>query len=168
MDPFEGFREFVASRGPALSRTAFLLTGSHHAAEELLQGALAKAATRWRQLSVDGSPEAYVRRIMVNDRTSWWRRRRREVQVSDVPEHAAPDRAGLVPERLALAAALATLPPRQRAVVVLRFYEDLSVHETAAALGCSTGTVKSQTADALARLRRQVPGLIDDNAEVAP
>jgi len=161
LDRFEGFREFVLARGPALSRTALLLTGSHHAAEELLQEALVKAAARWRRLTAEGDPEAYVRRIMVNDRISWWRRRRRESVVPAVPEWSSVDGSDAVDGRVDLAAALATLPARQRAVIVLRFYEDRSVQETADLLGCAPGTVKSQTSDALARLRRLVPALAE-------
>ena len=161
MDKFEGFREFVLARGPALSRTALLLTGSHHAAEELVQEALVKAATRWRRLTAEGDPEAYLRRIMVNDRISWWRRRRRESVVPAVPEWSSVDGSDAVDGRVDLAAALATLPARQRAVIVLRFYEDRSVQETADLLGCAPGTVKSQTSDALARLRRLVPALAE-------
>jgi len=164
-DRFEGFREFVLARRPALSRTALLLTGSHHAAEELVQEALVKAAARWRRLTAEGDPEAYLRRIMVNDRISWWRRRRRESAVPAVPERASVDGSDTVNGRLDLAAALATLPARQRAVIVLRFYEDLSVEETAALLRCAPGTVKSQTSDALARLRRLVPALVETERE---
>ncbi len=161
LDRYEGFREFVIARGPALSRTALLLTGSHHAAEDLVQEALVKAALRWRKLTAEGDPEAYLRRVMVNDRITWWRRRRRESVMATVPEGASTEGSETVDGRLDLAAALATLAPRQRAVVVLRFYEDLSVEETAALLRCSPGTVKSQTSDALARLRRLVPTLVE-------
>jgi RNA polymerase sigma-70 factor (sigma-E family) len=161
LDRYEGFREFVLARRPALSRTALLLTGSHDAAEELVQEALVKAAARWRKLTAEGDPEAYLRRVMVNDRISWWRRRRRESIVPNVPERASTEASETVDGRLDLAAALATLPARQRAVVVLRFYEDLGVEETAALLRCAPGTVKSQTSDALARLRRLVPRLAE-------
>jgi RNA polymerase sigma-70 factor (sigma-E family) len=165
LDRFEGFREFVIARGPALSRTALLLTGSHHAAEDLLQEALVKVAARWGRLTADGDPEAYVRKIMVNDRISWWRRRRRESVVSAVPEWASADGSDTVDGRLDLAAALGTLTARQRAVIVLRFYEDRSVQETADLLGCAPGTVKSQTSDALARLRLLVPGFAEAEME---
>jgi len=168
LDRYEGFREFVLARGPALSRTALLLTGSHHAAEELVQEALVKAAARWPKLTAEGDPEAYLRRIMVNDRISWWRRRRRESVVPTVPEWASAEGSETVDGRLDLAAALATLPARQRAVVVLRFYEDLSVEATAALLRCAPGTVKSQTSDALARLRRLVPRLAEVERTVVP
>ncbi|MFD0594235.1 SigE family RNA polymerase sigma factor [Catellatospora coxensis] len=156
MDRYDGFHEFVVERGGALSRTAFLLTGEHHAAEDLVQSALAKAATRWRQIMDYGQPEAYIRRTMINEQISWWRRRPAR-PVAEVPERAGPDEPGRVVERVALGQALATLTPRQRTVVVLRFYEDLSEADTAALMGCSVGTVKSQTHLALGHLRRALP-----------
>lgn len=148
-------------RGPALSRRAYLLTGDHQLAEDLVQTALSRAYARWSRIVVGGDPEAYLRRIMINERTSWWRRRRYETVVSGgvgdlsdaVRGTPGADEADRVSQRVALLAALAHLSPRQRAIVVLRYYEDLSVAETAELLGCSTGTVKSTTADALARLR---------------
>ncbi len=155
METFEGLREFIAARGPALSRAAYLLTGDRAAAAELVQTALVKAAMRWRHVVASGSPEGYVRRIMINEHISWWRRfGRREVLAPQPPERASPDTAEAAVRRLDLAAALACLPRRQRAVIVLRFYEDLSEQATAAAMGCSVGTVKSQTSAALANLRR--------------
>jgi RNA polymerase sigma-70 factor (sigma-E family) len=167
VDPFEGFREFIVARGPVLSRTAYLLTGEHAAADDLLQSALVKTAARWRRVAAQGDPEAYVRRIMINDRVSWWRRwGRREVAVPDLPERSYGDDSDAAARRMDLAAALACLSARQRAAIVLRFYEDRSVVETAAMLNCSAGTVKSQTADALARLRRLLPTMIDESTEV--
>jgi RNA polymerase sigma-70 factor (sigma-E family) len=169
VDRFDDLREFVVARGPALTRTAYLLTGDSASAEDLVQSALVKTASRWRRVIAGGNPEAYVRRIMVNDRISWWRRSgRREIPVAAPPEAARHDDADAAARRLDLAAALARLPPRQRAVIVLRFYEDLSEAETAATLDCAVGTVKSQTADALRRLRQLVPTMIDDVTEVAP
>jgi len=160
VDRYEGFREFVQDRGQALSRTAYLLCGDHGAAEDLVQSALAKTAARWPTVHAAGSPEAYVRRVMVNERISWWRRRHTEHPTRDLPDRASPgDESERVVHRMAIAAALAQLAPRQRAVIVLRFYEDLSEAETAAALGCGVGTVKRQTHDALARLRRIAPEL---------
>ncbi|MEU8076178.1 SigE family RNA polymerase sigma factor [Catellatospora citrea] len=156
MDRYDGFHEFVVARGGALSRTAFLLTGEHHAAEDLVQSALAKAASRWRWLMEHTQPEAYIRRIMINEQISWWRRRPAR-PVAQVPERAGPDEPGQVVERIALGQALAALTPRQRAVVVLRFYEDLSEADTASLMGCSVGTVKSQTHLALGHLRRALP-----------
>lgn len=156
MDRYDGFHEFVVARGGALSRTAFLLTGEHHAAEDLLQSALAKAAVRWRQILDHGQPEAYVRRTMINEQISWWRRRRPQ-PVAQVPDQVGPDEPHQVVERVALGQALDTLTPRQRAVVVLRYYEDLSEADTAEAMGCSVGTVKSQTHLALGHLRKALP-----------
>jgi RNA polymerase sigma-70 factor (sigma-E family) len=165
MDQPESLREFLIARGPALSRTAYLLTGGHEQAQDLLQSALAKVIPRWRRVSA-GDPEAYLRRVMYNERTSLWRSRRyREHPVDQVrePAHrpAGPDEADRVERRLMVAQALARLRPRQRAVVVLRFFEDRSEAEAAALLGCSVGTVKSQTHKALARLRQLAPELAE-------
>lgn len=162
MDRYEGFAEFVAARGPALSRTAYLLMGDHHGAADLVQAALEKAARHWRRISVAGDPDAYVRRIMVNQRTSWWRRDRDSVGAGEIPERPVDDPTGRSLDRITLAQALARLAPRQRAIVVLRFYEDYTVSQAAAALGCSEGTVKSQTHDALVRLRSLLPDLVDN------
>lgn len=153
MDRYAGFAEFVAARQMALSRTAYLLTGDHHAAQDLVQSALVKTAKHWSRLVANGDPEAYIRRAMVNEHTSWWRRRPPQ-PVEHVPERGTPDQTERADSRLALLAALGRLAPRQRAVIVLRFFEDLSEAETSEILGCSVGTVKSQTHDALARLRR--------------
>lgn len=166
MDRYEGFAEFVAARGPALSRTAYLLMGDHHAGADLLQTALEHTAQHWRRVVAAGNPEAYVRRAMVNQRTSWWRRDRRVVADGNVPDRPVEDEFGRSDDRIAFAAALRALAPRQRVVVVLRFYEDLTIAETASVLGCSAGTVKRTTYDALARLRRVLPALVDHNGEV--
>jgi RNA polymerase sigma-70 factor (sigma-E family) len=152
------FEEFVTMRSPRLLRTCFLLTREHAAAEDLLQTALAKAWLAWSRL--DDEPEAYVRRIIVNEFTSAWRRKWR----GEVPTELRPDGAhrggavqrdatGQVDDRHQLWDALGRLPRRQRAVVVLRFYEDLSEEQTAAVLGISVGTVKSQSSKALATMR---------------
>jgi RNA polymerase sigma-70 factor (sigma-E family) len=153
-----GFDEFVATRSQALLRTAYLLTGDHGLAEDLLQTALAKSWFAWAR--IDGPPEPYVRRVLATTYATWWRRRwRGERPTGDLPDRpAAAGRS--VEDRDALWRALATLPRRQRAVVVLRYWEDLSEAETAAALGVSTGTVKSQASKALATLRRH-PDLTD-------
>ncbi|MGD9959205.1 SigE family RNA polymerase sigma factor [Nocardioides sp.] len=153
----EAFTEWARSRQLALLRTAVLLTGDHHRAEDLVQEALAKVALRWSRLE-SGHPEAYARQVMARDHISWWRKRRREV-VTDIPDGAgpAPD-----PDRsLVIRSALAGLTPRQRAVVVLRYYDDLSVEDTALAMGVSQGTVKSQTHLALRRLREAMPELAE-------
>lgn len=170
MDRYDGFREFVLSRGPALSRTAFLLTGDHHVAEELLQSALTKTAVHWPRVLSGGNPEGYVRKAMVNERTSRWRKRARG---TEHPTEAVPDLPGAVDstraadDRLSLAVALAKLAPKQRAVLVLRYYEDLTEAECADILGCAVGTVKRQTHDALARLRTIAPELAPTSAEAA-
>jgi RNA polymerase sigma-70 factor (sigma-E family) len=136
-------------------RLAVLLTGDRWRAEELLQDSLVKVYERWRRLSRLDDLHAYLRRVLVNNHTSMWRRRRRESLVAEVPDRAAPPN-GVDPEAVALHAALRSLPPRQRAVVVLRHYEDLSEREVAQVLGCSVGTVKSQNARALDKLRHIV------------
>ncbi len=159
------FDEYVAARYPALLRTAYLLTGNHHDAEDLVQTALVKAVGAWRR--IEGSPDAYVRRILVNENVSRWRRHRgREVVVAATPdrpiEPSDPD------DAIALRAALAALAPRQRAVVVLRYYEDLTERETADVLGIAVGTVKSQARDALARLREAGVGVTTSDPRGAP
>lgn len=154
----EDFTEFVVARQAALLRTAYLLTGHRQDAEDLVQAALVRAVPHWDRLT--GEPEAYVRRIIAREHVSRWRRRRwREVSTDVLPEvpHAAASGVDH-DEVLALRAALATLSPRQRAVVVLRYYEDLTEAQTADALGISVGTVKSHAKDALARLRTVPPG----------
>ncbi|GHJ47615.1 hypothetical protein Cs7R123_49570 [Catellatospora sp. TT07R-123] len=154
------------ARGGALSRTAFLLTGEHHAAEDLVQSALAKAATRWRQIRDGGQPEAYVRRIMINEQISWWRRRPAR-PVAEVPDRPGPDHGQRVLDRIMLDQALDRLTPRQRATVVLRFYEDLSEADTASVIGCSVGAVKRNTHDALNRLREALPMLAEHAGQYA-
>jgi len=149
----DSFEEFVAGRYAALVRSAYLLVGNRADAEDLVQTALSKVVPVWQRIEED--PERYVRTVLVRESVNRWRRRRwREVNVAVVPDRAEPlalDTA--VTDRLALRQALGQLPPRQRAVVVLRIYEDLTIAEVAAILNCSEGTVKSQTHDALARLR---------------
>jgi RNA polymerase sigma-70 factor (sigma-E family) len=147
----EGFVDFVVARAPALHRTAVLLTRNEQAAEDLVQMALAKAWQSWAR--IDGNHEAYVRRIMINEFASSWRRRwRGEVPTADLSELARCDDED-VSTRQVLLSALATLPRRQRAVVVLRFFHDYTEAATAEAMGISVGTVKSQTFKALAALR---------------
>lgn len=146
------FTEFVHATWPRLYRTAYLILGEHALAEDLAQSALAKTYGSWSQVrSLDAAP-AYARTVLVNTATSWFRRRSWR---NEHPTERLPDSGYDVDplERPAMVAALAQLPPRQRAVIVLRYYEDLGVAETATALGCSPGTVKSQTSDALAKLR---------------
>ncbi|MFC6285740.1 SigE family RNA polymerase sigma factor [Nocardioides sp. GCM10027113] len=155
-----GFEEFVAARRGALLRSAYLLTGNHDDAEDLVQVALVKAVPHWARIA--DNPEPYVRRILARESITRWRRRRwREVSTDAVPDTAGqPADADAVHD---LRAALARLAPRQRAVVVLRYYEDLTERQTAEVLGISVGTVKSQSRDALTRLR----GLLPDLASVS-
>jgi RNA polymerase sigma-70 factor (sigma-E family) len=150
----DGFAEFVAGRSAALLRSAWLLTGDAGRAEDLLQTALAAAWLRWSRIST-GNPDAYVRRVLFSTYLSWRRRRWR----FEVPSAAPPDAggradvAGETAERDAVRRALAGLSRQQRAVVVLRYVEDLSVAETADLLGCSEATVRVQASRALAALR---------------
>ena len=155
----DDFEAFVASRYVALLRTAYLLTGDHHDAEDLLQQALVKAVGAWGRIT--GDPEPYVRTILVRQNISRWRRRRWRELSTDTPGDVAVTDVG-AEDRLELHRALGVLPPRQRAVIVLRYYEDLTEVQTAEALGISVGTVKSQARDALRRLRDVVPGLSED------
>jgi RNA polymerase sigma-70 factor (sigma-E family) len=156
-----GFVDFVVARGPELHRTALLLTRQAQASEDLVQIALAKAWQSWSR--IDGNHEAYVRAIMVNEFTSSWRRRwRGDLPTADLPDLTCGD-GDAVPTGQVLLAALATLPPRQRAVVVLRFFHDYTEVATAEAMGISVGTVRSQTFKALAALRIS-DQLREDNA----
>lgn len=145
------FDAFVRSRHAALLRYGHLLTGDPHSAADLVQDALERTGLAWSRVIRADDPEAYVRRVMVNRHISVWRRRRRERLVADAPESAYADRAAHAED--AMWDALATLARRQRAVLVLRYYEDLSEAEIARVLGCATGTVKSQAAKGLASLR---------------
>jgi RNA polymerase sigma-70 factor (sigma-E family) len=147
------FEEFVASRGRDLWRTAWLLTGDSHKAEDLVQATLAKCWARWASIVREGSAEAYVRRAMINTYTDWWRRRWNGERPTEVLPEPAGRHDGSVDARQDTLAALAALPRGQRAVIVLRFYEDLTEAQTAEVLGISVGTVKSQTSRALSALR---------------
>jgi len=151
------FEDFVRARSAALFRTALLLTGQDRAeAEDLLQGALERAYRHWGRVCRSGEPERYVRRILANASTDRWRRLGRRPERSLAAEEAGPaanDHASDVADRDFLLRALAGLPPRQRAVLVLRYFCDLPEAEIADALGCSAGTVKSQAARGLAKLR---------------
>ena len=150
----DAFRRFVVEQRRSLLRTAYLLTGDHGHAEDLVQTALLKTYRHWPRVSGRGDPTAYVRRVVVTTHTSWLRRLASTEQVMetlpDQPAPAGPDRDD------ELLAALRELPPRMRAVVVLRFFEDRSEAQTAALMGCSVGTVKTQTSRAMARLRDRV------------
>jgi RNA polymerase sigma-70 factor (ECF subfamily) len=153
----DDFREFVAARSPALLRTAYLLAGDWATAEDLLQTALTKIFLAWKRLGEIEAVEPYARRVLVNTSISWWRRRWHGERPTEVlPERAVADRVDEQLERDALWRHVRALPARQRAVLVLRFYEDLSEAQTAALLGISTGTVKSQTSRALNTLRQRL------------
>jgi len=149
----DSFEAYVVARGDALWRTAWLLTGDAHLAEDLVQTALVEAWPKWDRVGSEGF-EPYVRRILVTTYAAWWRRRwNGEHPTRDLPESSTRDEAEAVVRRHDLLYALALLPRGQRAVVVLRWFEDLSEAQTAAALDCSVGTVKSQSSRAMATLR---------------
>jgi RNA polymerase sigma-70 factor (sigma-E family) len=150
-----GFAEFVVVRERALQRTAWLLTGDWALAEDLVQTALARSWPRWERIRRRDNPEIYVRRVIINTWISWNRRRWRGEQPSAALEdRAAPgDLAAEVAVRIAVRAALASLTDRQRAVLVLRMFDDLPEAQVAEILHCSIGTVKSTASRALARLR---------------
>jgi len=163
------FAAYLAARQPSLLRTAYLLTGNRHDAEDLVQTAFAKLYLSWDKVRDQGSMDGYVRRILVNEHNSLWRRawKRREHSAEDTvlhgldkPHHDAHDD-GI---GAALWEVVQTLPRKARAVVVLRYYEEMSEAETAAVLGISTGTVKSQTSRALAALRTRAPQNLNPRA----
>ncbi|MEH0938247.1 SigE family RNA polymerase sigma factor [Micromonospora psammae] len=151
------FDDFVRTRSVTLLRVAYLLTGDRNAAEDLLQEVLEQVYVRWRRVRT--TPEAYARKALVNRAANRWRRRARRPERA-LAEHdgVRQDHADDVATREGIVAALRTLPPRQRATVVLRYLEDLSVTDVAAALGCSEGAVKSNTSRGLARLRESLAG----------
>src|SRR4051794_30178320 len=152
--PFESFDAFVVAHGKTLVRCAFLIVGDTGAAQDVVQIALVKLARRWTTVVRNGPPLPYARSAVVHTAISWRRRRwHGEVPNNALPDHAGVDQMAAVDSRDRLRRALADLPRRQRAAVVLRHYLDLDEAATAAALGCSVGTVKSQTAKGLARLR---------------
>ncbi|MFF0313447.1 SigE family RNA polymerase sigma factor [Micromonospora sp. NPDC005252] len=165
----DGFADFVRAETAGLTRFAYLLTGDRHHAEDLVQVALARVVVRWERIE---DPPAYLRRVLCTQAASWWRWRRArpaERLGGALPERSGPgDDADL---RLVLSAASARLTVRQRAVLVLRYYEDRTESETAELLGCRVGTVKSQTRHALGRLRVLAPELAElvgrDPQEVA-
>lgn len=144
------FEDWVRVTSPALLRAAFLLCGDRHSSEDLVQVTLERVGMAWRR--IDDHPDAYARAVMYRSYARWWRRRgRRESVMAAPPVSAAEDHAGLVERRVVVQAALAQLTRSQRAVLVLRYYEDLSERDTAAVLGCSVGAVKSQRHKALLR-----------------
>jgi RNA polymerase sigma-70 factor (sigma-E family) len=163
------FAAYLAARQPSLLRTAYLLTGNRHDAEDLVQTAFAKLYLSWDKVRDQGSMDGYVRRILVNEHNSLWRHawKRREhtaedtvLHALDTPHHDSPDDG----VGATLWDVVQTLPRKARAVVVLRYYEELSEAETAAVLGISVGTVKSQTSRALAALRARAPQNLNPRA----
>jgi RNA polymerase sigma-70 factor (sigma-E family) len=150
------FADFVRHRAAALYRYGYLLAGNHHDADDLVQEALIRLRRHWTRVHRD-DPTGYVRTTMTRLHVSAWRRRRRELLTSDLPETPGPDpaldRVDAAADAVRVWAALAELPPRQRAVIVLRYYERLSDAEIAAALGVTRGTVRSQAARGLDKLR---------------
>ncbi len=151
--PEDEFSAYVGERQRRLVRFAYLLTGDAHEAEDLVQSALARVYRRWS--AIEGTPDAYVRRAIVNEHRSWWRRTWRHREVVSTPLVAVVEPAGeAAPGRDdELWGVVSALPRQQRATIVLRYYEDLSEAQTAEVLGCSVGTVKSHTSRALAALR---------------
>ncbi len=161
------FREFMRARWPVMVRLAYGLTGDQGHAEDVAQAAFTRAYASWPRVRRSGDPDAYVRQIVINQNRNRFRKHRVAERLTDSPPEsglvdvAATDAARDYDERSALIAALQRLGPRQRAVVVLRYWMDLTEHETAAALNCSVGTVKSQASRALATLR-QSTDLVDE------
>lgn len=154
MGDAEAFMAFVQERQAALLQLAWALTGERQLGEDLAQATLDRLWARWPRVSAGGDPWPYTQRIVVSLASTWWRRRwHGEIATTDPPEAAEDVEAARADMRQTVAKWLAVLPSRQRAVVVLRFLMDLPVDETAAVLRCSSGTVKSQTAKALGRLR---------------
>lgn len=163
--PEADFASFVEARWPALWRSAWALTGDSHRAEDLVQTALLKVWPHWSRVVAGGDPEKYVRRVLFTTYAAWWRRRwNGELPVDSVPDRAGDDETSHVAMRHELLSALAALPRGQRAVVVCRHLDDLTESQTAELLDCSVGTVKSQHARAMTRLR----GLLSDTEPVGP
>lgn len=158
------FAEFVAARSGALHRAAYLMVGDPGLAQDLVQEALTKTYVAWPRLRDPANAEAYTRKAITTTAISWFRRRSFSERPSDtIPDRVAVGPAEAADERAWLWAALLELPVRQRAAVVLRYYEDLTEAQTAAAMGCAVGTVKSQVSAALAKLRERLgddPGLL--------
>ena len=157
------FSEFVEARSSALFRTAYLMVGDHQLAQDLLQEALVKTLLAWPRLRDRSNVDAYTRRIIVTTSISWRRRRSfHERPTGALPERVDPDPVEAVVTHDAVIAALLTVPPRQRAAIVLRYYQDLTEAQTAEVMGCSVGAVKSQVAAGLARLRAELGRSFDE------
>lgn len=154
------FRQFVAGRWTRLVHAAVLLTGDRGHAEDLAQTALVRVFSSWSRVRAAEDMDAYTMRILINQNKNRFRRRRVEEDLTDaLPDRGSEDPTSRLDQRAGLLAALASLPKRQREVVVLRYWEDYSEAQTAAILGCSVGTVKSQAAKALAKLRTHASAL---------
>ncbi|GAA3224321.1 SigE family RNA polymerase sigma factor [Dactylosporangium siamense] len=150
----EGFEEFVRGRAAGLLRYGYVLTGSSHDAADLVQEALVRLGAGWSRVRQKGNPEGYVRTTMARLYISWWRRRRRELLVSEVPDRPGHDGEPALNEQSGLWQALLRLPPGRRAVLVLRYYEVCTDEEIASILGVSRGTVRSQAARGLEQLSK--------------
>jgi RNA polymerase sigma-70 factor (sigma-E family) len=161
------FAEFAAARSTALFRAAYLMVGDHAMAEDLLQEALTKTYVAWPRLRDVSKAEAYTRKAITTTAISWWRRKSwQEKPRGDVPDRPYGEHSDDVAQRDWLWTALQSLPPRQRAAIVLRFYEDLTEAQTADAMGVTVGTVKSQVSDGLKKLRARLGP--DVAAELVP
>ncbi|GAA2679755.1 SigE family RNA polymerase sigma factor [Actinoplanes palleronii] len=160
--PDDSFSEFVRARTHSLLRSAFLLTGDQHLAEDLVQEALARTHRAWGRLEREGNAEAYARKVMYHAQVSFWRRPKvAEVFPGDLPDRSGStgDQAEVTAQRLVLRRALLTLSPKQRAVIILRYFEDHTEVEAADLMGVSVNTVKTQCARGLAKLRTLVADL---------
>jgi RNA polymerase sigma-70 factor (sigma-E family) len=157
------FTEFVTTRSVSLLRTAYLLTGDRHLAEDLLQTALIKAYPLWGRIREPRAAESYVRTAMVRTLINWRKRHAwtRERAAADPPDIATPADGDDIDTRVRLWPIVLALPPRQRAVIVLRYYEDLTESQTAEILGCSIGAIKSHNARALRTLRARLDSTAD-------
>ena len=163
------FTEFMSVRSASLFRTAYLIVGDHQLAQDLLQEALIRTYLAWPRLRDPGKAEAYTRRTIVTTAISWRRRRSfHERPTGRLPDTTVPDATEAVTTHASVVAQLRTLPPRQRAAIVLRYYEDLTEAQTADVMGCSVGTVKSHVSTGLGRLRDRMgasfPAPNDDEA----
>jgi RNA polymerase sigma-70 factor (sigma-E family) len=148
------FAEFMSARSASLFRTAYLIVGDHQLAQDLLQESLIKTYMAWPRLRDLSKAEGYTRKTIVTTAISWRRRRSFHERPLDLlPDTAVPDSGEAVTTHVSVVAQLCTLPPRQRAAIVLRYYEDLSVAQTADVMGCSVGAVKSHVSTGLVRLR---------------
>lgn len=157
------FGDFVTTRSGALHRAAYLMVGDVGLAQDLVQEALTKTYVAWPRLRDTANAEAYTRKVITNTAITWFRRKGwyGEQPAAELPEHTDHGHAEQVAARTSLMGALAQLPPRQRAAIVLRFYDDLTEAQTAAAMECAVGTVKSQVSAGLAKLRTLLGDAVD-------